>query len=110
MSREALAARQAALLHALLTGAPPPPGFAPDRLRLEADVLLTKRRRLVAHLRPDLAETLGERFGALFAAYAAEHPKTDAIRARDYADAFAAWLAARGDLPHAPKRRRWFTR
>ncbi|MEV6898100.1 hypothetical protein [Amycolatopsis sp. NPDC051372] len=104
MSREELAARQAALLDALLTGAPPPPGFAPDRLCVEADVLLTKRRRLMAYLHPDLAESLGERFGPLFAAYAAAHPKTDTIRAREYADAFAAWVAAR----EPAKRRRWF--
>ncbi|MGW4486124.1 hypothetical protein ACWEOE_20060 [Amycolatopsis sp. NPDC004368] len=110
MSREDLAARQAALLDALLTGAAPPPGFTPERLRLEADVLLTKRRRLVAYLRPDLEEALGERFSTLFGAYAVEQPKTDTIRARDYADAFAGWLTARGELPEQPRRRRWFRR
>ncbi|MEU4668507.1 hypothetical protein AB0F91_11135 [Amycolatopsis sp. NPDC023774] len=104
MSREELAARQAALLDALLTGAPPPPGFAPERLRVEADVLLAKRRRLMAYLRPNLAESLGERFAPLFDAYAATHPKTDTIRAREYADAFATWVADR----EPAKRRRWF--
>lgn len=106
MTREDLAARQAALLATLLTGAPAPSGFDPARLRIEADVLLTKRRKLVAYLRPDLLETLGERFGPLFDTYAAEHPKAVTVRAREYADTFAAWLIARGDLPKP----RWFQR
>ncbi|MDT8914079.1 hypothetical protein [Amycolatopsis sp. PS_44_ISF1] len=107
MSREDLAARQAALLEALLTDAPTPPGFDSVRLRIEADVLLTKRRKLVAHLRPDLPETLGERFRPLFGAYAAEHPKAVTVRAREYADAFSTWLIARGELPKPRRLRRW---
>jgi hypothetical protein len=106
MTREDLAARQAALLEALLTDAPAPSGFDPERLRIEADVVLTKRRRLVAYLRPDLPEALGERFRPLFGAYAAEHPKAVTMRAREYADTFADWLVSRGDLPKP----RWFQR
>lgn len=108
MSREELAARQAALLDSLLTGAEAPSGFDASRLRIEADVLLAKRRRLVAYLRPDLPEALGSRYRPLFDAYAAERPKTTSIRAREYADAFAEWLITRGDLPKP--RRRWFRR
>ncbi|WP_020658034.1 hypothetical protein [Amycolatopsis benzoatilytica] len=108
MSREELAARQAALLDSLLTGAAAPAGFDPSRLRVEADVLRAKRRRLVAYLRPDLPDSLGERYRPLFDAYAAENPKTTSIRAREYADAFAEWLVSRGEL--ARPRRRWLRR
>ncbi|WP_033291609.1 hypothetical protein [Amycolatopsis jejuensis] len=108
MSRAELAARQAALLNSLLTGAAAPSGFDPSRLEIEADVLLSKRRRLVTYLRPDLPDALGERYRALFDTYASENPKTTAVRAREYADAFAEWLITRGDLPKP--RRRWFRR
>ncbi|MFI9451390.1 hypothetical protein [Amycolatopsis sp. NPDC052450] len=102
--RERLAARQAELLKALLAGGDAPAGFDADRLRIEANVLWNKQSRLVAYLRPDLAEALGDRFGALFREYATSSPKTDAIRARAYADAFGAWLVERGEVPK-PKRR-----
>lgn len=102
--RERLATRQAELLKALLAGGDAPAGFDADRLRIEANVLRNKQSRLVAYLRPDLAEALGDRFAALFREYAANSPKTDAIRARAYADAFGAWLVARGEIPK-PKRR-----
>ncbi|GAA3531626.1 hypothetical protein GCM10022222_13440 [Amycolatopsis ultiminotia] len=106
MSREELAARQAKLLENLLTGAAAPPGFDPERLRVEAGVLRGKRRRLVAYLRPDLPQALGPRFRSLFDAYAAEHPKTTEVRAHEYAAGFAAWLVSRGELPK-PRRRRF---
>ncbi|RJQ85232.1 hypothetical protein [Amycolatopsis panacis] len=108
MSREELAARQAELLEALLSDGAAPSGFDAERLRVEAGALRDKRRRLVAYLRPDLPESLAERFGPLFDVYATDHPKTTEIRARDYADAFAAWLVSRGELPKP--RRRWFRR
>lgn len=106
--RERLAGRQAELLKALLAGGDAPAGFDADRLRVEADVLRTKHGKLVAYLRPDLAEALGDRFPVLFREYAVRHPKTDTIRARAYADAFAGWLAERGEVPK-PKRRRLAT-
>ncbi|MFF0144196.1 hypothetical protein ATK36_0072 [Amycolatopsis sulphurea] len=106
MSREELAARQAELLEALLSDGAAPSGFDAKRLRVEADVLRDKRRRLVAYLRPDLPEALGERFAPLFDAYATEHPKTTEVRTGQYADAFATWLISRGEL--AKPRRRWF--
>lgn len=108
MSREELAARQAELLEALLSDGAAPSGFDAERLRVEAGVLRDKRRRLVAYLRPDLPEALGERFGPLFDAYAAKHPKTTEVRTGQYADTFAAWLVSRGEL--AKQRRRWFRR
>lgn len=102
--RERLAERQAELLQALLAGGDAPAGFDAERLRVEADVLRNKQGKLVAYLRPDLAEALGERFRALFGEYTASNPKTDTIRARAYADAFADWLVERGEVTK-PKRR-----
>ena len=100
--RERLAAAQAELLRALLAGADPPAGFDPERLAVEADALRAKRRRIVAHLRPDVPAALGDRFGSLFDAYAAANPRTDGTRARSDADEFTKWLAAQGEL-----KRRW---
>ncbi len=104
--RERLAEQQAELLKALLAGGAAPAGFDADRLRVEATVLRNKQSRLIAYLRPDLAEALGERFAASFREYATSHPKTDAIRARAYADAFGEWAAAKGDVPK--RRKRWW--
>jgi hypothetical protein len=102
--RERLAARQAELLRALLAGGQPPPGFDPQRLRVEADALLAKRKRVVAALRPDVADALGARFGPLFTAYARARPRRDGIRGRADAAAFAAWLTERGELKPARRR------
>jgi hypothetical protein len=95
-ARERLAAQQAALLRALLADGPPPPGFDPARLAVEAEVLRAKRRGIVSRLRPDLPATLGEDFGPLFDDYAAENPRADGVRARQDADLFAKWLVASG--------------
>jgi hypothetical protein len=103
VSREQLARQQAELLHALLADGPPPPGFAPDRLRVEATVLRRKHGRVLAYQRPELADELGERFGPLFAEFAAGRPKTATERSGAYADAFTDWLIAGGHLPK-PKR------
>lgn len=108
MSRDRLAAQQAELLRSLLAGAPTPPGFDGARLRAQSEALLSKRRRVTWHLRPDLADDLGERFGPLFAEYASDHPKTTDVRARQDADRFGEWLVAQGHL--APPRRRWWRR
>ena len=105
MSRERLAAQQAELLRALLAGAPTPDGFDDHRIRAQAHALLAKRRRIAWHLRPDLADELGDRFGPLFTEYAADHPKVVGLRARQDAERFGLWLVAQGYLP--PRRRWW---
>jgi len=99
MSRERLARQQAELLHALLADGPPPAGFDASRLRVEADVLRRKHGRVLAYQRPELAETLGERFGPLFTEFNAGRPKKAAERSGAYADAFVTWLIERGHLP-----------
>ncbi|MFI9388865.1 hypothetical protein [Kutzneria sp. NPDC052558] len=106
MSRELLAAQQAELLRALLAGAPTPAGFDDARIRAQARALLSKRGRVTWRLRPDLADSLGDRFGPLFAEYAAGHPKAVGVRARQDAEQFALWLVAQGHL--APPRRAWW--
>lgn len=106
--RAELAARQAALLDALLAGGPGPEGFDQARLAVQAEALRAKRRRVVAALRPDLPHLLGTRFGALFDEYADGHPRRTGTGAADDAAAFAGWLAERGETDRAmPRRRRW---
>lgn len=107
--RERLAAQQAELLRALLGDGAPPPGFDADRLRVEARALLNKRRGIVAVLRPDVADALGEKFRPLFDAYARAHPRQAGSRAREDAAAFAEWAVARGE-PAPPRKRRWWRR
>jgi hypothetical protein len=104
--RERLAARQGELLRALLAGGDVPPGFDPRRLDVAADVLRKKRGRVIAHLRPDLRDAVGDQFAALFDRYAAEYPKDQATRAREDADRFGRWLVERGTVPK-PRGRIW---
>ncbi|WP_338836445.1 hypothetical protein [Gordonia polyisoprenivorans] len=66
-----LARRQEALVRALVTGAPPPAGFDPTRLRAVEDALLRKRSGEAARHLPLLCAELGERrFTELFCAWA----------------------------------------
>lgn len=93
-ARDRLAARQAELVRALLANGPVPEGFDRERVRVEAAALHAKRRSVAARLRPDLAEALGDRFGELFDAWAATHPRRSGVSFHaDLAD-FAAWVAA----------------
>ncbi|GAA5172069.1 hypothetical protein [Amycolatopsis dongchuanensis] len=100
--REQLAAAQAALLRTLLAGAPPPPGFDPVRLDVEAAALREKRGRVVAKLAFRECRLLGERFPALFAEYARAHPRQEGVRAREDARAFVAWARREGHLKRWP--------
>jgi hypothetical protein len=99
-ARRRLAAAQTQLLAALVSGAPSPPGFDPDRLRAQTDALVAKRRELVARLRPDLVEAGGAQFTARFDRYARTHPRP-MEGARADADAFAAALEASPATPLA---------
>ena len=101
-AREDLARRQADLLAALLTGAPPPAGFDERMLAVEAKALLAKRRRVNALVDPDTAAELGDRYRELFDTWAAANPRQAGTRARADAQAFRAWAI--------PTRRRWWSR
>lgn len=103
-ARERLAAQQARLLRAVLANGDAPPRFDPRHLAIATATLRNKRRRIVGRLRPDLLETVGDRFAELFERYAAEYPKDEHTRARVDADRFGTWLAERKELP---RRRFW---
>jgi hypothetical protein len=73
-AREQLAARQAALVAALVAGAEVPEGLDAERVRIQSAALLRKRARSVALAAPQLAAALGADYGAAFSGYAAGRP------------------------------------
>jgi len=64
-----LAERQAALVAALVAGAPDPPGFDPARLAVARRALLRKRAAEAAKHWPVLAASLGPRWSTVFAVH-----------------------------------------
>jgi hypothetical protein len=68
---ESLAARQLALVSALVAGAAPPAGMDQERVHVQAQALLRKRARSVARHQPDVAASLGDGFWPAFEQYAA---------------------------------------
>lgn len=106
--RDDLAARQLALVRALLAGGPVPAGFDPRRVAVEAAALRSKRRSIASRLRPDLGDLLEDRFGPLFDTWARDHPKPAGVSFRADLDRFEAWLYEEGHL--ARPRRRWLRR
>lgn len=108
MSRDDLAARQAALLAALVGDGPVPAGFDRARLATEADGLRAKRRRVLARLvDDDVVARLGDDLDAHLDAWVATHPRRTGTSSRDDAAAFTAHLRAQG---LAPRHRRWWRR
>jgi len=105
-----LARRQAELVRALLAGGPVPPGFDPDRVRIEARALHAKRRSVAERVRPDLADTLGDRFAPLFDEWASTHPRRTGVSFRADLDEFATWLTASGHLPRRGRLRGFLRR
>jgi hypothetical protein len=91
-----LAGQQAALVAALVAGAPVPPGFDEDRLAAARTALVNKRAGEVAHAWPALARELGPRWRPRFAEWAAGRPPAGPLR-----DGFdlARELARSGGLP-----------
>ncbi|WP_433504138.1 hypothetical protein ACQP04_31505 [Pseudonocardia halophobica] len=85
-----LAARQAALVAALVDGAPDPPGFAADRLAATREALLRKRSGQAAAAWPLLAAGLGAEWTAFACAVLAGRPVSGAFR-----DGWDVALAAR---------------
>jgi hypothetical protein len=75
-----LADRQAAVVAALVAGAPAPPGFDTHRVRATAAALLRKRTGEVAAAWPLLAAALGADWSASFGAWAAGRPPAGALR------------------------------
>lgn len=106
-AREDLAARQLALVRALLADGPVPAGFDAHRIEVEAAALRAKRRAIAARLRPDLADHLAERFAPLFDAWAIGHPKRADLTFRADLERFGSWLYAEGHLEPRRQPRRW---
>ena len=86
-SGESLAARQLALVSALVAGAAAPAGMDQERVNVQAQALLRKRARSVARLQPDVAARLGDGFWPAFEQYAAQSapPAGSAADARAFA-------------------------
>jgi hypothetical protein len=108
-ARERLAARQAALLSALVAGTPAPEGFDRARLRVQARALAAKRAEVIAKIAPELPRIVGAQFRGEFLAYAAGHPLTGGYR--QDALAFARWLLDAGKPADSGARRelrRWW--
>ncbi|GAA4025056.1 hypothetical protein GCM10022247_56940 [Allokutzneria multivorans] len=105
--RERVALAQAELLRALVADGTAPSGFDPDRLALQSRSLLAKRTRVMAAVRPDLAEALGERFRDLFHLYAKENPRPTGTGYRADSESFTTWLHTHHHLPRTPRRPRW---
>ncbi|MEV0397074.1 hypothetical protein [Polymorphospora rubra] len=75
-----LAARQAELVAALVTGAPVPPGFDERLVGIARTALLRKRAGDVARHWPLLAAGLGADWPATFAGFAATRPTRGSLR------------------------------
>jgi hypothetical protein len=91
-----LAARQAALVAALVAGGAAPTGFDPGPLAATRGALLRKRAGEVARHWPLLAAALGAGWSPTFAGWAAGRPPGGSLR--DGWD-LARHLAGRGELP-----------
>ncbi|WP_320783610.1 DUF692 domain-containing protein [Streptomyces sp. CRN 30] len=102
-ARQRLALGQAALLSALVAGAPAPAGFDPERLDVQARALAGKRADVVAKVAPELPEILGGSYRPAFLGYAREHPMTGGYR-HDALD-FAEYLLRAGRVEDAGTRR-----
>ncbi|WP_051571269.1 hypothetical protein [Cryptosporangium arvum] len=112
-----LAARQAALVAALVAGGTLPPGFDAGRVDAARRALLRKRAGEVAKAWPLLAGSLGAAFTPRFVDWATGRPPAGS---RADGLAFARYLHGRGELPplgaqelathEPPAKRRWFQR
>jgi hypothetical protein len=89
---DGLAERQAALVAALVAGAPDPPRFDPVRLAATRRALLRRRAGEAAKHWPVLAASLGPRWVTMFAAHHAGHEPGGALR--------DGWDLARALRPH----------
>ncbi|MGW0009378.1 DUF692 domain-containing protein [Streptomyces tendae] len=108
--RQRLGLAQAALLSALVAGAPVPEGFDRVRLGVQARALAGKRADVVGKVAPELPVILGARYRPAFLAYAQGCPMTGGYR-RDALDFVAHVLRADpGDVDPGVRRelREWW--
>ncbi|WP_149180768.1 DUF692 domain-containing protein [Streptomyces sp. TRM49041] len=104
--RERLRLAQAALLSALVAGAPAPEGFDRGRLRVQSRALGRKRAGIVAKVAPELPEILGDGYRGAFLAYAGVMPLPGGYR-RDALD-FARYVLDAGRPEDVRARRRLY--
>ncbi|MFE9249671.1 DUF692 domain-containing protein [Streptomyces sp. NPDC007088] len=78
--RTRLGLAQAALLSALVAGAPAPEGFDAARLAVQSRALAGKRAEVVAKVAPELPVILGPAYRPAFLAYARRTPLTGGYR------------------------------
>jgi hypothetical protein len=103
-----LAARQAALVAALVAGGPDPEGFDPARLAATRRALLRKRAGEAAREWPVLAASLGPRWVATVADHHAARPPGGALRdGWDVARALRAQLTPDAAAELAEREARW---
>ena len=101
-ARRRLDARQAALLAALVAAAPPPAGVDADRVAVQADALIAKRRRVAQRSWPELAAALGDRFAPAFESWARDAPRRTGQTLPD-AVGFGVHLRRQGLLPRGTR-------
>ncbi|TQC50277.1 hypothetical protein EEB14_04955 [Rhodococcus sp. WS4] len=101
-----LADRQTALVRALVAAGEIPSGFDRGAFETVSTALLRKRSGEVGNHIPHVREACGDRFFALFSAWAAGRPK---VSTHADAEAFTAHLRSIGELPE-PKPRRLLSR
>ncbi|MFP1624849.1 DUF692 domain-containing protein [Streptomyces sp. 5K101] len=102
--RERVGIAQAALVAALVAGAPVPEGFDPRRLRVQSRALAAKRADVVGKVAPELPRLLGDAYRPAFLSYARNRPLQAGYR-RDALD-FVGHLLATGRPEDAAVRRR----
>ncbi|MEV0847315.1 DUF692 domain-containing protein [Streptomyces sp. NPDC049954] len=102
--RTGLGLAQAALLSALVAGAPAPEGFDAARLAVQSRALAGKRAEVVAKVAPELPVILGPAYRPAFLAYARRKPLTGGYR-RDALD-FAGHVLREDDSLGRRARRR----
>jgi hypothetical protein len=108
ISPDALAQRQAALVAALVAGAPDPPGFDPARLAAARRALLRKRAGEAAKHWPVLAASLGPRWATTFAAHRAGRDPVGGLRdGWDLARALGTELTADATAELRDREARW---
>jgi hypothetical protein len=103
-----LAARQAAVVAALVAGGPIPSGFHADLVRATRQALLRKRAGEVAHTWPLLAASFGPQWIKTFAEWAAARPPGGSLRdGWDFARSRGASLNPVASAELAVREARW---